>query len=114
MNEIAETNKLLKKAVKSTYKKLISVPKEYPKKTPNNMKASMKTMKTLNFIRKITKDNTGMDKIPKRKNDSNDRKKNVTSKPNTVSEIQVSDSDQSMEIQEMTMSLWDGEASQTF
>ena len=37
MNEMAELNTFLKKAVKSTYKKLTSVPKQYPKKTPNNM-----------------------------------------------------------------------------
>ena len=44
MNKMAETNKLLKMAVKSTYKKLISVPKQYPKKT-NNMQPSKKTVK---------------------------------------------------------------------
>ena len=42
MNEMAEMNKLLKKAVKSTYKKLTSVLKQYPKKTPNNMGTSRK------------------------------------------------------------------------
>ena len=35
-------------------------------------------------------------KTPKRKNDSNNSKKNLTSKTNTVSEVQVSDSNQSM------------------
>ena len=44
MNEMAEMNELLKKAVKSTYKKLTSVPKQYLKKTPNNMKTSEKTV----------------------------------------------------------------------
>ena len=43
MNETAETNKLLKKVVKSTYKKLTNVPKQYPKKTHNSMKSSKKT-----------------------------------------------------------------------
>ena len=35
---MAETNKLLKETVKGTYKKLTSVPEQYPKKAPNNMK----------------------------------------------------------------------------
>ena len=37
---MTETNKLLNKAVKTTYKKLTSAPKPYPKKTPNDMKES--------------------------------------------------------------------------
>ena len=41
-----------------------------------------------------------VNKIPKRKNDSNDSKKNVTSKTNMVSEVQVSDSDQGMDIED--------------
>ena len=40
MNKMAKTNKLLKKTVKSTYKKLASILKQHYKKTPNNMKAS--------------------------------------------------------------------------
>ena len=56
MNEMAETNKLLKKAVKSTYKKLTSVPKQYPKKTPNNMKASTRKLRRqLNLLKTIAK-----------------------------------------------------------
>ena len=35
MNEIAEMNQFLTKAVKSTCKKLTSVPKQHPKKTLN-------------------------------------------------------------------------------
>ena len=42
MNEMAETNKLLREAVKSTYKKLSSGPRQYPKKPPNNVKTSKK------------------------------------------------------------------------
>ena len=50
-------DKLLKKAVKSTYKKLTSVLKKYPKETPNNIKTSKKTVK---FIENPTKDNKNM------------------------------------------------------
>ena len=71
MDEMAKTKKLLKKAVKSTYKKLTSVPKQYPKKTPNNMKASKKTKKIVKFIEKPTIENKCVNRIPKRKNDSN-------------------------------------------
>ena len=49
MNEMAEMNKLLKKAVKSTYRKLWSVPQQSPKKTPSNMKTCKKAVK---FIEK--------------------------------------------------------------
>ena len=55
MNEIAETNKLLKKAVKRTCKKVTSVPKQYPKKTPNNMKACKKQRKWLNSLKMLPK-----------------------------------------------------------
>ena len=52
MNEMAETNKLLWRTVKSTYKKLTSVPKQYPKKT-NNMKASKKNGKQINLLKAL-------------------------------------------------------------
>ena len=42
------------------------------------------------------KDNKDINKTPKRKNDSDNSKKNITSKAYTVCEIQVSDSDLSM------------------
>ena len=99
-NEMAETNKLLKKAVKSTYKILTTVPQQYPKKTPNNMKTSKKTKNTFKFIENPTKDNKDVNKNPKRRNDSNNSKENITSKTNTVSEILVSDSDQRMDIED--------------
>ena len=97
MNEMAEMNKLLKKVVKSTYKKLTSAPKQYPKKTPNNMKTSKKTV---TFVENPTKDNKNMNKTPKRKNDSNNSKKKITSKTKTVSEVQVSASDQSVDTED--------------
>ena len=49
MNEMAEANKLLKKAVKSTYKKLKSISKQYAKKAPNHQKASTKIEKMVNL-----------------------------------------------------------------
>ena len=64
MNEMVETNKLLKKAVKSTYKKL-SVPKQHPKKAPNNMKASKKTEKAVISVENTTKDNKDTNKTLK-------------------------------------------------
>ena len=42
----------------------------------------------------------------KRKNDSNNSKKNVTSKTNMVSEIQVSDSDHSIDIEDNDSMGW--------
>ena len=57
MNQMAETNKLLKKAVTSTCRKLAYVPKQYPKKTRTNMKAFKKTEKTVKFIENPTKGN---------------------------------------------------------
>ena len=81
MNEMAETNKHLK-AVKSTYKKLMSIPKQYPKKAPNKLKASMKTEKTVKFIENPTKDNKDTNKTLKGKISS---KKNTTPNTNTIS-----------------------------
>ena len=55
MNEMAERNKLLKKAVKRTYKKLTSVSKQYPKKAPNNLKHLRKLRRQLNLLKIETK-----------------------------------------------------------
>ena len=49
MNEMAITNKVLKKAVQSTYKRLMNEQKQNPKKTPNDMKTPRKTDKYLNL-----------------------------------------------------------------
>ena len=73
---MAETNKLLKKAVKSTCKKLTSVPRQYPNKTSDNMKTSKTTEKIVKFIENLPyQDNKSMKKTLKRKNDSNNSKK---------------------------------------
>ena len=84
MNEMAEMNTLLKKAVKCTYKKLTSVPKQYPKKTINNVKTLKKMVK---FIENPTKEDKSMNKTSKRKNDSDYSKKIATSILNTVSQV---------------------------
>ena len=60
------------------------------------MKAFKKNEKTAKLIENPSKDNKSMNNIPKRKNNSNDNTKSVTSETNMVSELQVSDSDQSM------------------
>ena len=102
MNEITETNKCLKKAVKCIYKKVKNVLKQDPKKTHNNMKASKKMQKTVKFIENPTKDKRQKDtnKTLKGKNVKNISKKNITPNMNTVSEIQVSDSDKSIDTED--------------
>ena len=90
---MAETNRLLKKAIKSTYKKLTGVSKQYPKKAPNNMKTFKKTEKTVKFIENPTKDNKDTNEMLKGKNVKNSSEKNITPHMNTISKIQMSDSD---------------------
>ena len=51
------------------------------------MKASKKTEKTVKFIENPTKDKKSMNKIPKRKYDTNNSKKDVISKTNAGSEV---------------------------
>ena len=75
MNEMAKTNKLLKKAVKGTYKILTSMPKQYSKKVPNNLKTSKKIEKTVKFFENLTKDNKDTNKTLKGKNVKNSSKK---------------------------------------
>ena len=84
---MAETNKLLKKAVKITYKKLTRVPKQYPKKAPNNMKGSKKTEKTVKFDESSTKDNKDTNKTLKGKNVKNSSKKKNATNTNIISEM---------------------------
>ena len=90
MNEMAETNKLLKEAVRSTYKKLTSIPKQYPKKIPTNLKTSKKIQKTVTFVENLTKGNKDTNKILKGKNVKNSSMK-TTPNSNKISEIQASD-----------------------
>ena len=56
MSEMAETNKLLKRAVKNTYKKLTSILKQPPKKTSNTAQTPMKVDKTVKFADKSNRD----------------------------------------------------------
>ena len=71
MNEMAEANKLLKKAVKSTYNKLTNVPKQCPKKTYHNMKVSKKTEETVKITENPAKGNKDTNKTLKGKNVKN-------------------------------------------
>ena len=97
MNEIVETNKLFKKAIQGTYKKLTNVQKQSLRNSLNPKKTATKTGKIVESI-----DN----KIEHYKNDrkrhkknSNDIKKDKANKNDSRTEIQVSDLDISTEIQ---------------
>ena len=51
MNEMSETNRLIKKEVKNAYKKLTNIQKQSSKKVPTNVKMTKKTgKKTVKFI----------------------------------------------------------------
>ena len=95
---MAETNKLLKRAVKNRYKKVTSIPKQHPRKTSNDPKTSKKVDKTVKFVDKSNKDNKDTNKTLKSKSVKTSNKKNIT--PNTVSEIQISDLDQNTDTDE--------------
>ena len=51
MTEIVEANKLLKEAIKSTYKKVNSIPNPPPKKAFHTTKTPKKVNKTVKFAR---------------------------------------------------------------
>ena len=91
-NKMAEMNKFLMKVVKTTYKKLTSVPKQYPKKTHN--------IKTFKKMVNPTKDIKNLSNTHKRKNDSDNSKKIVISETKTVIGVQVSDFYQSMDTED--------------
>ena len=59
------TNKLLKKAVRNTYKKLTGIPKQHPKNTSNFPKTSNKVDKTVKLADKPNKDSKAANKTPK-------------------------------------------------
>ena len=50
MNEMSETNGLIKMAVKNTYKKLTDVQKQSPMQTPTNAKMTKKPTKQYNLL----------------------------------------------------------------
>ena len=93
---MAEANKLLKRAVKNTYKKLTSILKQSPKKTSNTAKSPKKVDKKVKFADKSNKDKKDTNKTSKGKTVKTTNKKSTT--PNTVSEIQRSDSEQNTDI----------------
>ena len=96
MTDLAETNKLLKKAIKNAYKKVNSIPNPHPKKASNTTKAPMKVVKTVRFAGKLNKDSKDSNKTSKHNTVKANNKNNTTS--NTVIQIQTSDSDQDTEI----------------
>ena len=55
--------------------------------------------KQLNLLKTKPKTIKNVNKIPKRKNDGSNNKRNVISKTNSVTEIQVSDSNHSTDIE---------------
>ena len=81
MSEMAETNKLLKTAVKNTYNKLTSI---HHKRTSNDPKTSKKVNKTVTFVDNSNKDSKDANKTSKSKTVKTSNKKNTTS--DTVSE----------------------------
>ena len=83
MNEMAATDKLLKKVVKSSYKQQAHT-KTIPKKPLKTQRTCKKIEKTVEFAENQSKDNKDTNKIPKGKNDASDSKKNVISKTNSV------------------------------
>ena len=93
MNVMAEINKLSKKAVQNTYKRVANVQKQNSKKTPNNLKIPKKMAKTVKLVDNKGMDNKGNSKSEKEKNDSSNKKKNLTSKTDSINEIQISDAD---------------------
>ena len=60
----------------------------------------MKTEKTVKFIENLNKDNKDTNKTLKGKNVKNSSKKNLTPNMNAISEIQASDSDQSIDTED--------------
>ena len=75
MNEMAKTNKLLKKAVKITYYKLTNLPKWYPKKALNHLGTPKNTDKKVKFVANSNKDSEDINRILKGNNVKNDSKK---------------------------------------
>ena len=98
MSEMAETNKILKRGVKNTYKKVNSITNPTPKKVSNTAKTPKKVNKTVKFAGKSKKDSKDCTKTSKSKTVKANNKKNTTS--NTVIEIKRSDTDQDREIDE--------------
>ena len=70
------------------------------------MKASKKTEKTVKFIANDRRGNKDISRTPTRKNDNYSSTKNLTPKMNTVSEIQVRDSDQRMDMEDNDSMGW--------
>ena len=79
---------------------MANVQKQSPKKTLSNAKIIKKTDKTLRFVDNIVRDTKENKKLPKRKDDTNNNKKNATLKldSNVENGIQVNDTDSSMTI----------------
>ena len=101
MNEMDETNRLLKGGVNNTYKNLTNVKKQGAKKTLN-IKFVMKREKQWDLlipkVDKLKKNN----KLTEKRDDANSSKKNVTTKhdSDTVIKYRFSDRDPSMIIGE--------------
>ena len=89
---MAETNMLLKKAVRNTYKKLNIIQNAPTNKAFSTTKTSKKVDKITIFSDKLSKDSKDSSKTSKSKTFKANNKKNTTS--NTVSEIQTGDSNQ--------------------
>ena len=96
IDKTVNTNRLIMKAVKDTYKKLKNVQTHTANKTPTNIKSVEKTHKSVEFADikgRETKENS---KLTKTKHDANNNKKNVMTKSDSVNAIQVSDTGSNM------------------
>ena len=75
MNEMSEINRLIKKAIKNTYKTLINIQNQSSKKTPTNVNITNTTDKTVKFIDNKGKETKNNNKFPKRKDDTKKNEK---------------------------------------
>ena len=67
--QTAETNRLITKAVKITYKKLTNVQKQSPKKILTHVKTTKKTYKTVRFVDGSIKETRDNNELLKRRDD---------------------------------------------
>ena len=100
INERVKTNKLLKKAVQGTYRKLTNVQKQNSRNLPNTKKTPMKSGKVVKFVDNKNKNNKDNNKSHRMKSEISNKKKNTTSKNDSITKIQVSDLETSMEMED--------------
>ena len=121
---MAESNKLLEKAVQGIYFqrkqyrvytfkesstgyiKMTNVQKQNPKNPPNTKKTVTKMEKTVKFVDNKTENNKNDSKTHKKKWDLNYNKKDKTNNYDSATEIQVNDIDTSIETEDNDSTGW--------